>query len=301
MRTVGLFAAIWLGVNDFAGTALADETPSPAPQTDGVDNSDFGRVEKHLQQALSPELFNNFALFIYVDKAVGGPYAQRMFVFQKTEDGQLDPLYEWTVSTGTEKIETDLHGRLQSSQTPMGFYELDPERFYTEHRSYEWNEPMPYAMFFNWHARGHDTGLAIHGAEGAMADKLGRRASEGCIHLSIDNAQSLHDLVQLKTSDRVPELVYSNESSDISSAGFLHHDPDGNLQVKSGYSVLVLVDDFGEEVTVGLNTCARPRATAQEPLAGNLASQPFAARFSFSCAQNTATTLGIAVKASETL
>jgi len=249
-----LLAAAWLGVNGFAQTALADQTQQPAAQTDGAENSDFDRIEKHLQQALSPELFNNFALFIYVDKAAGGSYAQRMFVFQRTEDGQLEPLYGWPVSTGTEKIQTDLHGRLQSSQTPMGFYELDPERFYTQHRSYEWNEPMPYAMFFSWHARGHDTGLAIHGAEGPSADRLGRRASEGCIHLSIENAQTLHDLVQSKTSDRVPALVYSNENSDISSAGFLQHDADGNLQFKTGYSVLVLVDDFGEEVTVGLNT-----------------------------------------------
>lgn len=250
-RATALSAAIWLGVSGFAGIARAQETPLPALPPQDAENSDFGRIEKHLQQALSPELFNNFALFIYVDKAVGGPYAQRMFVFQKTEDGQLDPLYDWPVSTGTEKMETDLHGRLQSSQTPMGFYELDPARIYTDHRSYEWNEPMPYAMFFSWHARGHDTGLAIHGAEGATADMLGRRASEGCIHLSVENAQSLHDLVELKTSERVPQLVYSNETSDISSAGFLKHDPDGNLQFKSGYSVLVLIDDFGEEATVG--------------------------------------------------
>ena len=135
----------------------------------------------------------------------------------------------------------------------MGYYELDPLRFYTEHRSYEWNEPMPYAMFFSWHARGHDTGLAIHGVEGPTADLLGRRASEGCIHLSVDNAQSLHDLVQLKNSDHVPALVYSNEASDISSAGFLKHDPEGNLQFASGYSVLILIDNFADEVPVSMN------------------------------------------------
>jgi len=241
-------AGLWLGATGTVAASPGNDTASPAAQTDAAENSDFARIEEHLKQALSPELFNNFALFIYVDKAVTGPYAQRMFVFQKTDADELDPLYDWPVSTGTEKIETDLHGRLQSSQTPMGFYELDPERFYTEHRSYEWNEPMPYAMFFSWHARGHDTGLAIHGADGAMASLLGHRASEGCIHLSVDSAQSLHDLVQLKSSEKVPQLVYSNETSDISSAGFLQHDPAGNLVFRSGYSVLVLVDDFGEVV-----------------------------------------------------
>jgi hypothetical protein len=205
-----------------------------------------------LRQALSPVLFSNFALFIYVDKAVAGPYAQRMFVFQKTEQDDFDPLYDWPVSTGLETIETDLQGRLQSSRTPKGFYELDPKRFYTEHRSHEWNEPMPYAMFFNWHAQGYDTGLSIHGVEGATADLLGRRASEGCIHLSLDHAQSLHDLIQLIYAEQVPVLVYRSEFSDISSDGLLQHDSRGNLQFKKGYSVLVLVDDFGEEVPAGL-------------------------------------------------
>ena len=249
--------ATCLGLSANTKTALADETQPPAAQLEDAEHADFRHIEQHLKQALSPELIGNFAFFIYVDKAVAGPYAQRMFVFQKTEVGDLDPLHDWPVSTGTEKIETDLHGRLQSSRTPMGFYEFDPERIYTDHRSYEWNEPMPYAMFFSWHARGHDTGLAIHGVEGPMANMLGHRASEGCIHLSVDNAQSLYNLVQMKHSDRVPVLVYSNETSDISSAGFLREDSDGILQYKTGYSVLVLVDDLGEEVALTANTGAR--------------------------------------------
>lgn len=253
-----LFAATWLGLFGTVAAAAADQIQSSAALAQTADSSDFQHIEKHLRQSLSPELLGNFALFVYVDKAVAGPYAQRMFVFQRTESGDLDPIYDWPVSTGTEKIETDVHGRLQSSQTPMGFYELDPTRFYTDHRSYEWNEPMPYAMFFSWHARGHDTGLAIHGVEGPVAGLLGHRASEGCIHLSVDNAQSLHDLVQVKYSDRVPRLVYSNETSDISSAGFLKHDPDGNLQFASGYSVLVLVDNFADEVPVSMNTGRQP-------------------------------------------
>jgi hypothetical protein len=255
-----LFAALALGVGGTAGAASSEESRPPVMQAENSENSDFEHIGDHLKQALSPELLGNFALFIYVDKAVAGPYAQRMFVFQKTEQGDLDPLFDWRVSTGLETIETDLHGRLQSSRTPKGFYELDPKRFYTEHRSYEWNEPMPYAMFFDWHAQGHDTGLSIHGVEGATAYLLGRRASEGCIHLSLDHAQSLHDLIQLKYAEQVPVLVYLNEVSDISSDGQLQHDSRGNLQFKKGYSVLVLVDDFGEELPVGPTAGHRPLA-----------------------------------------
>jgi hypothetical protein len=215
------------------------------------ETADFARIGDHFKRRLSNELFANFALFIYVDKAVRGPYAQRMFMFQKTENGELDPLYDWPVSTGRETIETDLRGRLESSRTPMGYYELDPRRFYTEYRSYEWNEPMPYAMFFSWRAHGQDTGLAIHGVEGAMADSPGRRTSEGCIHLSVDHAESLHGLVELKYAEQVPVLVYRNEVSDISSDGLLQRDSAGHFQYRKGYSVLVLVDDFGEEAQIG--------------------------------------------------
>ena len=68
--------------------------PSAAP-------SAVDLVEQRLIDSLSREMLATFNLFIYVDKAERGPFAQRMFVFEKTGD-DLALLYDWPVSTGRE-------------------------------------------------------------------------------------------------------------------------------------------------------------------------------------------------------
>jgi hypothetical protein len=229
-----------------AASTFNAESSVTQPEDTELD-SGFPSIQGHLRQDLSDELLGNFNLFVYVDKAVAGPYAQRMFVFQKSANGDLFPLYDWLVSTGREAVETDSHGHLQSSRTPVGFFELDPKRYYRTHTSFEWNEAMPYAMFFSWHPQRRETGLAIHGVDGPIADSLGHRASGGCIRLSTAHARILHDLIQLKYWGRVPALLYRNEPDEISSDGLLQHDSTGRIKFERGYSVLVVIDDPGEQ------------------------------------------------------
>jgi hypothetical protein len=230
-----LFAAATLcAATLFLGAASAQETPD----TTAVDF-----VAQRLNDSLSREMFGNFNLFIYVDKAERGPFAQRMFVFEKSGDN-LALLYDWPVSTGRESLERDAHGHLQSTITPVGYYELDPKRLYQEHVSSQWNEEMPYAMFFDWKPNGHDTGLAIHGAAGTEAAALGTRASAGCVRISEENAQTLFGLVHAQFQGTAPRIAYLDGANNVSSEGFLLHDPDGQLQIRDGYSVLVVVDDF---------------------------------------------------------
>src|SRR5690242_2192658 len=164
----------------FAGHAGAQPAlnPSTAQDAPAVD-----LVAQRLNDSLSREMSGNFNLFIYIDKAERGPFGQRMFVFEKTGEN-LALLYDWPVSTGRETLERDAHGHLQSTITPVGYYELDPKRLFENHVSSQWNEEMPYAMFFDWKPNGHDTGLAIHGATGAEADSLGTPASAGCVRIS---------------------------------------------------------------------------------------------------------------------
>lgn len=217
----------------FFGTAYAQDA-GDAPALDAV----AGR----LNDSLSREMFATFNLFIYVDKAERGPFAQRMFVFEKSGDN-LSLIYDWPVSTGREDLERDAHGHLESTITPVGYYELDPKRLYETHTSSQWNEEMPYAMFFDWKPDGHDTGLAIHGADGAVADALGTRASAGCVRLSDDNAHTLFDLVRDQFAGSAPKIAYLN-GQNVSSEGFLLHDANGQLLFHNGYSVLVVVDDY---------------------------------------------------------
>lgn len=244
-----LFAASLCAAAFFCGNAFAQDWSQSGGNTTAGSNAAVDMVAHRLNDSLSREMFANFNLFIYVDKAERGPFAQRMFVFEKTGDN-FAPLYDWPVSTGRESLERDAHGHLQSTITPVGYYALDPKRLYEDHVSSQWNEEMPFAMFFDWKPNGHDTGLAIHGAAGDEANALGTRASAGCVRLSEENAQTLFMLVTQQFRAPAPKIAYLDGSRNVSSEGFLLHDQDGQLALRDGYSVLVVVDDYVGESQV---------------------------------------------------
>ena len=204
------------------------------------------RVEARLKDNLSPELFQNFGLFIYVSKADVGPWAQRMYVFQKVGDDLL-PLYDWPVSTGREAVEADAQGVELPTTTPTGYYELDAKRLFEKYRSTQWNESMPYAMFFNWTNHGVQTGLAIHAATDEGAGLLGMRASAGCVRLSLENARTLFNLVRDNYRGTVPKLAFDKYTSTTMNNGLVLHDQSGNVVLTPGYSVLVYIDGSGGE------------------------------------------------------
>ena len=103
-----------------------------------------------------------------------------MYVFRKNaQSNDLALLYNWPVSTGRERIEHNSQGLRLPSHTPVGYYELDPGRSYEHHFSLEWQQPMPYAMFFNWVKDGQSTGLAIHGATGRRRRPAGFARERG--------------------------------------------------------------------------------------------------------------------------
>ncbi|MBV8799666.1 MAG: L,D-transpeptidase [Alphaproteobacteria bacterium] len=255
----GLFICGAVTSASYASTpdgTLGREPDAKREQVSAVTNSsedflgDVNRddVVQHLKESLTSEAIQNFGLFVYVNKSGTGPHAQRMYVFEKTEGGELALRYDWPVSTGRERLETDAHGHLQSTATPQGFYQLDPARLYSEHVSGQWDEPMPYAMFFNWAPNGRKTGLAIHGTSEEESRLLGTPASAGCVRLSQDNARTLFDLVRTQfRSPVVPKLAYLDGETNVSSRGTFLHDRDGRLQVQDGYSVLVAIDEYDGE------------------------------------------------------
>jgi hypothetical protein len=104
-------------------------------------------------------------VYIDVDKT-----AQEMTVFV---DGVEE--YTWPVSTGKAGYDT-----------PVGDYGLNGmhEVWYSK----QWdNAPMPHAIFFT--KKGH----AIHGT--TEDGNLGSPASHGCVRLSLENAETLYNLV----------------------------------------------------------------------------------------------------------
>ena len=199
-----------------------------------------------LKAALSPDLLNNFDLFLYVSKASSGPLAQRMYVFKKRPGGALNLAYDWAASTGREKHETNARGRASFTATPAGYYQLDPKRMYRRYRSYSWDQPMPNAMFFNWERQGLQTGLAIHAAEGENISKLGQqRNSAGCIHLSPENAEILQTLIRANYRGQTPRFAYNRTTRTMSNKGALMYDREGNLRTADGYRVLIFIEDYG--------------------------------------------------------
>ena len=137
---------------------------TPAPDTNPPSAAELSRVLAHMKVSLTKELYANFELFLYVSKADHGPWQQRMYVFQKQASGDLDMLYSFPVSTGHEALVPGPTGRLLKTDTPQGYYELDPDRMYRRYHSSQWDQSMPYAMFFTWEHDGQQTGLAIHSA-----------------------------------------------------------------------------------------------------------------------------------------
>jgi lipoprotein-anchoring transpeptidase ErfK/SrfK len=203
-------------------------------------------IEQRLRDNLSSEMLQNFGLFIYASKAEIGPWAQRMVVFQKAGE-ELLPLYNWPVSTGRETVEANATGAQMATNTPAGYYELDPKRFYVDYRSTQWNEPMPYAMFFNWKDHGVQTGLAIHATTDDDVGLLGKRASAGCVRISLENAHTLFNLVQNNYKGPAPKFGYDKYAGTIMNNGLLLHGSEGELEMVPGYRVLVYIDEYGGE------------------------------------------------------
>ena len=220
--------------------------------------SEFGpratAAAMRLKAGLTPEMLQNFELFIYVSKAERGPLAQRLYVFRKTAGDNLVLLYDWAASTGRERDEVNVRGRRSFTSTPAGYYQFDPARMYRRYHSYSWDQPMPNAMFFNWEREGLATGLAIHAATGDDIAKLGMRASAGCVHLSPENAATLYALIREQYRGAVPRFAYNSDTQTMTNKGGFAHRRDGSLKMADGYKVLINIEDYaGSNLVASLN------------------------------------------------
>ena len=218
---------------------------APAPDANPPSAAELARVLSHMKLSLTKELVENFELFLYVSKADHGPWSQRMYVFQKQASGDLNLLYNWPVSTGLEQLLENDAGRKLKTNTPQGYFELDPERMYRRYHSAEWNRSMPYSMFFSWEHDGLQTGVAIHSATGDGITLLGKRASAGCVRLAPQNAKLLFRLIRKDYGGLAPRFAYDRRTATMHNDGLLMHDADGKLKYAEGYKVLVVIENNG--------------------------------------------------------
>jgi lipoprotein-anchoring transpeptidase ErfK/SrfK len=230
--------------------AQAALPPPPSANAPAPGPAELIRVTQRLKDSLTSEMLQHFEMFLYVSKADHGPWAQRMYVFQKQPSGNLSLLYNWPVSTGRERIELAPSGAKEPSFTPAGYYQIDPSRMYTHYTSGQWHQPMPFAMFFNWENHGYQTGLAIHAASGEDISLLGTRSSAGCVRLAPENARVLFTLIRDNYKGLVPKFAYDKRTATMANDGMMLHDDAGNLQMAKGYKVLVFIEDYGGENVV---------------------------------------------------
>jgi lipoprotein-anchoring transpeptidase ErfK/SrfK len=207
-------------------------------------------AQTRMMQNVPDDIESYFDLFMYVSKANQGPMGQRMFVFERDQNGQVVPYSEWRVSTGREQWEMR-NGRRGFTGTPEGVFRLDPDRFHVEYysRTYD-NAPMPYAMFFDMRRNGYPTGLAIHAAASASKiARLGRRDSGGCVRLSPKNAKELFYKIKNTTAGMVP--IFAEQRGSTDRWGKVARDGNGNIRLTEGYKALLMVEDFDGRGMVG--------------------------------------------------
>jgi hypothetical protein len=193
-------------------------------------------VAEHVRAVVPRALFAYFDLYLYVSKAADGAWAQHMYVFHETDDGDLAFEESFPVSTGRERQEKYF------TSTPAGLFELDPDRFDRVHHSHRWNNAsMPWAMFLNYIIRGNPTGVALHSAAGHAAD-LGHRASGGCVRLPPEKAEELFERIQSTEAGRVP--VFAMDGATTDKTGRIAIDANGTPAFTQGYRVLLIIEDY---------------------------------------------------------
>ncbi len=197
--------------------------------------------EARVLEMVPAHLHDHFDMYLYVSKAVEGVWAQQMFVFEKPDGAagrDLALTARLQVSTGREQEERYWTG------TPTGLFRLDKDRFFEEAWSYQWDGvAIPWSMFFDYSYRTRKSGYAIHAAIPEFENALGRRASAGCIRLSMEHAEWLFKRVRTEFAGPMPVFPFDHEVGLTKTDGTVSRDGEGNVVMTPGYKVLVVIDD----------------------------------------------------------
>lgn len=143
-----------------------------------------------------------FQYVIVVNKGSEGPNAQTLRMY---EYGYK--IHEAKVSTGREGFELKRKRPVCAGAPPKSYWSQTPTGFYTpkflekKHTSSSWDSDMPFAIFFDV-----ENGLALHEAHPHYVDRLGSRASGGCVRQDAVSAEFVFDKVLATEGMMVPEI-----------------------------------------------------------------------------------------------
>lgn len=178
----------------------------------------IGNLEEEEQFTSSPDDVQRARLVIVINKAPVGPTAQQMRVYL---DGKLE--YEWLTSTGREQVEKAKSGRVYRTTTPIGYFR--PTVLEENHFSNTWKANMPHSVFFVG-------GVAIHAS--SLVEKLGTRASGGCVRLAPENAAILYNMIQ---------TIGMREVLTFDRQGNIVLDQDGKPVMSQNWDTLIIVEN----------------------------------------------------------
>ncbi len=206
-------------------------------------------------------LHPDYQTAVYVNTALSGPGAQKMWVLargeagwalalhdegywaKKLSDGEV-PAYSWPVSTGRK-----YPGDSRSGPTPVGVFNVDDRR----HRPGWGSQGMYNALYIDLHySGGRASGVAIHGTTSGQYRKLGRADSHGCVRMKTANADQVWALVHPEGAKgaasplwgTVPRFFTSAVTKDMSARsgyvrdGSLLYAEDGSLLTREGYRMV---------------------------------------------------------------
>ena len=144
-----------------------------------------------------------FSLVVVINKANSGSDRQTLRVYQnqkiilltKISSGREE--YEKGCGPGQEPKKDHCSQRAYWSTTPVGYFDVDTldENYFSN----LWQTWMPYAVFF-------ESGIATHQAPAGTENKLGGRASGGCVRMHPNMAPVLFSYVQKAGKGLVPKV-----------------------------------------------------------------------------------------------
>jgi lipoprotein-anchoring transpeptidase ErfK/SrfK len=148
-------------------------------------------------QNYGTDWINAYDFVLVINKSNQGPSAQTATAYYRGQQYLPFP-----VSTGRETNEVSRSGKRYFSNTPTGWFH--PTWLSRNHVSKTWEAPMPFAVFFNG-------GIATHAALPAYFNKLGSRASGGCVRFHPAQAEWIFDNIQNSGKGLVPEFTRTGQ------------------------------------------------------------------------------------------
>ncbi len=228
MKILILFTLLMTSVLNFAWAQVWED-----PSKSGASSPPVEPAIRHFSedQFQTYPWLKEFTNVIVINKANTGAEKQTIKLYV---NGQLTLISK--TSTGREKFEVGCaegqdpkkdhcSARAYWSTTPVGYFNVD--KLVENYFSNLWKTWMPFAVFF-------ESGIATHQAPAGTENKLGSRASGGCVRLHPNTAPVIYKAVQAAGQGLIPAFARN---------GDLKKTAAGDTIRRVGFKTLVIVEN----------------------------------------------------------